>query len=579
MDRNDPLLVNGQEAAGKAEAFSGPAGNTTPIPQANRANGRRPGAVSAAILGAVLAGLALVALVALCLQAGSDGQAQPLNDDDQAKPPSPLFRNWEKPDLALVVSGQMHGYLQPCGCSTPQYGGLSRRFNFIKSLRDKGWPVVAVDLGDISSNNGPQSVLKYSTAMKALDLMGYTAIGLGKNEFYLSLMEVQGWGVNNDRLRILAANVSEAGIAASALADKQPPTVGVIGVIGPSIVKEVKKFPNIQFAKDNKDVILKHLTELGEKKPHLVVMLYQGTAKEAHSAAQFCAAVHKQNPKLPAVNVVLCLEEEEEPSGVPRHVGDTWILGIGHKGRYVGVIGAYRDQAKSKFNLKYQLVSIGPEYETPKGEKNNPVMDLMEDYSREVQKGRFLTQFPRTQHPVQLAFPNAKYIGSKRCNDCHEHAYEIWKESAHGKKAFQTLVDATRPSLRHFDGECVSCHTVGFNYQTGFADPGNTVRQNQKLVNVGCESCHGPCSVHDSNPQNPQIHALINPYKAKPGASKTAEVQRLNQLDRFCQKCHDIDNDVHWGKVPFHVKWVERKIIHMTPRKAAQAAPKGGEDK
>src|SRR5437763_16434877 len=40
--------------------------------------------------------------------------------------PAGLFRSWPKPDLALVLSGEQHGYLLPCGCSRPQYGGLER---------------------------------------------------------------------------------------------------------------------------------------------------------------------------------------------------------------------------------------------------------------------------------------------------------------------------------------------------------------------------------------------------------------------------------------------------------------------
>src|SRR5262245_56177995 len=67
----------------------------------------------------------------------------------------PLFQGWGKnPDVVIVVSGEMHGYLQPCGCSRPQKGGLARRYNFIESLRKK-WPVVAGDLGDLPQASGP----------------------------------------------------------------------------------------------------------------------------------------------------------------------------------------------------------------------------------------------------------------------------------------------------------------------------------------------------------------------------------------------------------------------------------------
>jgi len=51
-----------------------------------------------------------------------------------------LFIGWAKPDFVLVITGQLHGYLQPCGCSDPQYGGLARRWEFINELTKKGWP-------------------------------------------------------------------------------------------------------------------------------------------------------------------------------------------------------------------------------------------------------------------------------------------------------------------------------------------------------------------------------------------------------------------------------------------------------
>ena len=68
------------------------------------------------------------------------------------------------------------GYLLPCGCSRPQFGGLERRFNLLAVLRQQGWPVAAFDLGDIPQREGPrklaniQGKLKYEAApVVALD--------------------------------------------------------------------------------------------------------------------------------------------------------------------------------------------------------------------------------------------------------------------------------------------------------------------------------------------------------------------------------------------------------------------------
>ena len=79
--------------------------------------------------------------------------------------------------------------------------------------------------------------------------------------------------------------------------------------------------------------------------------------------------------------------------------------------------------------------------------------------------------------------------------------------------AYDTLVKARDPKLRQFDGECIACHTVGFKHHTGYQDPppGATPKQvekhNLKLLDVGCESCHGPGSAHANNPNNKDLYS------------------------------------------------------------------------
>src|SRR5205814_6270622 len=102
--------------------------------------------------------------------------------------PPRLFQGWDKPALALVLSAEQHGYLLPCGCSQPQVGGLERRYNFLKLLKAKGWPVAAVDLGDIPQREGPRKLpnvrglIKYRYSMESLARMGYLAVGLAACE-------------------------------------------------------------------------------------------------------------------------------------------------------------------------------------------------------------------------------------------------------------------------------------------------------------------------------------------------------------------------------------------------------------
>src|SRR5207244_3464051 len=160
--------------------------------------------------------------------------------------------------------------------------------------------------------------------------------------------------------------------------------------------------------------------------------------------------------------------------------------------------------------------------------------------------GDYLAKYLQVNHPLQIAHPGATYVGSDKCKSCHKAAYKIWEEHPHSH-AYRTLVNAKRPSLRQYDGECVVCHTTGFGYQSGYRND----KETPKLLNVGCESCHGPASLHVKNPNNPQLQAALNPLKGQPG-----------RLFTSCAKCHDEENSFHFN---FEEYWEKKKTVHSTP--------------
>lgn len=84
----------------------------------------------------------------------------------------------------------------------------------------------------------------------------------------------------------------------------------------------------------------------------------------------------------------------------------------------------------------------------------------------------------------------ASYVGIDECDACHDEAVEFWEQTPHGS-AYQTLVDTNQ----QFDLSCVSCHV------TGFREPGGSeVVENAGLIDVQCEVCHGPGSLHVDEP-------------------------------------------------------------------------------
>src|SRR5262249_24958085 len=149
-------------------------------------------------LAALLLTTLCLVIGAACWLRGPRDDAQPTTSKAAVDTPPGFeqmgkFFGWPKPDFVILLSAQMHGYLLPCGCSDPQFGGLERRYNLVKRLEKHGWPVVAYDLGDLPQTIGPaklanvQGLIKYRYSMEALRAIGYSAVSFGEYEAAMPL--------------------------------------------------------------------------------------------------------------------------------------------------------------------------------------------------------------------------------------------------------------------------------------------------------------------------------------------------------------------------------------------------------
>ena len=478
-----------------------------------------------------------------------------------------MFRGWPKPDVALLLSGQQHGYLQPCGCSEPQTGGLARRYNFLHLLQNRDWPVVLADLGDIPQKSGAQTLVKYKYSMKSLLKLDYSAVGIGEHEVGAPLFDLLGeYALNEAKPAVLATNLldklanfpRDQAAKDSMVGDGKimggkngTPSIGFFCVLGPTLAKKLDDKDKICFELQDK-AIPRVLQGFQERKAELIVLLYQGDLKEAREVAKQFKGLH----------VILHSGDQEEPSSRPVMEGSTMLIHVGHKGRYVGVVGVNRtNNAGQPFELRYELAELGPDYETPKGkDQTNPIHALMEEYAKEIKDNDYLGKHPKGLHEMQIKYPGSEYKGSDACKKCHKTIYDEWKQHPHAH-AYDTLKQAVRPKLRQFDPECVVCHVTGLDYKTGFINENATPHLNT----VGCESCHGPASLHVKAKNDMQLRAALNPFKIRNGEDKK---QHANRLNDSCVKCHDIDNSVNFQ---FEEFWFKKKTYHKTPSDEKEA--------
>src|SRR4029077_13625260 len=158
----------------------------------------------------------------------------------------------------------------------------------------------------------------------------------------------------------------------------------------------------LQFVAEEK-ILPEAIQQLQARKVDLLVLLYQGDLDEAKA----CAGRFTQ------FQVILHTAKEPEPSSEAIKVGNTILVNPGHKGRYVGVVGAHRNGEGKPFTLRYQLVELDPSYETPEGkDQDNPIHALMQQYAEAVRDKNLLADFPTAPHHVQITFPGSTYVGS-----------------------------------------------------------------------------------------------------------------------------------------------------------------------
>jgi len=528
-----------------------------------------------------------------------------------------LFADWPKqaPDAVIIFSGQTYGFIQPCGCSRPQMGGLERRAYFIETLKTKGWPVAGIDLGDLYPEKAAvesQGWLKYTATMNTLRDMGYLAVGVGKTEISADVYKLVAQYALQKEQRPFTLAANAVGIVEGKPVERQvhfpPPMgakrplveafevgavgkldVGVAGVVGKVLADENKKakwddridFPNAKQAITGAAKMLKD----HPAKPALRVLIFQGPVEDAAKVAA----------DFPEFQVILCRADEGAPAALrpvtPPNT-KTLIVQVGEKGQNVGALGVFK-KPDGSLEFHYQLVPLGEEFVQPgKDEdalKANKALQALDWYALEVKKSKFLPEYPKKPHAAQVQAAalkpavNLTYVGSAACKACHKAEYDKWEKTPHGH-AMDTLEKvAKRPALRHLDGECVQCHSVGFHHQSGYVDDVKT----PLLKHVGCENCHGPGSGHSAAPRNKDLLALMSPWK-QPGAAKLpdaaffkkmadtppiergqiaqppAQQQIVNAVVGVCSKCHDHEADPNFD---IYKSWP--KIDHPS------LAPKG----
>ena len=210
------------------------------------------------------------------------------------------------------------------------------------------------------------------------------------------------------------------------------------------------------------------LTEL-ESKTDFMVLLSHAEIEESLELAEI----------FPELDLIISGHEIDEPDLSVKKVGNTYVVPVGEKGKYIGKVTVPIKYGQD-FKASVPSVEILPLDE--KYEDSSDMKYLLRTYQQRLKDEELVKKVFKEELPSGLVF-----TGNEDCSICHNKIFKHWKETHHAS-AYETLVKVEH----EYDPECLLCHTIGMRYLTGF----ETIETTPKMKGVGCENCHGPGSGH-----------------------------------------------------------------------------------
>ena len=451
-----------------------------------------------------------------------------------------VFTDWPDPRAVIVVTGELDGYIEPCGCTGKenQKGGLSRRHNLFRALEAAKWPFVPLDLGGQVKRFGRQTEAKFQSIVDGLRAMRYDAVGFGPADLRLPCEElVAAVAPIGDRpTPYVSANVGLLGIDSNItprfrVVEAGGLKIGVTTVLGAKGAADLKNDDvEVVPAERALATVAADLAKAGCD--HQVLLCFADPEESKALAAKF-----------PQFDVVATAGGGDEPPREAQKLpGGAVFLELGHKGMFaVGV--AFCGDGRQVRTARIPLDARWGE--------SPDMIALLGTYQDKLEALGFkgLNLVP-IHHPT-----GRRFAGSAACAECHPKAFEVWENSGHAK-ALTTLEEA-KPR-RDFDPECLSCHVTGWApqrfepFEGGFAG----AKETPHLAHQGCENCHGPAAAHTavergdvraSEAERDRLRQeLVLPLATPEGKQKAAN---------NCLECHDLDNspkfdfDEYWPAV------------------------------
>jgi len=212
-------------------------------------------------------------------------------------PDGALVAAGKAPELDVLYTGDVIGYLEDCGCHLNPAGGLARRAWLLNQLQSNypSTPLVLVDSGNFSDNPTESGDLRTATLLQSMKRLGYKAVNIGERDLTLGyddfMKRTEGLGLSFLSTNIVKQGTKDPVFAPTASftvkgTSGKPVRVGVLGVIryNPVWQKAGPTGTNLGLAAPA-DMIATYLPKL-RAESDVVILLSSLSREDAHDLAK-----------------------------------------------------------------------------------------------------------------------------------------------------------------------------------------------------------------------------------------------------------------------------------------------------
>lgn len=414
-------------------------------------------------------------------------------------------------DTPVVIhfTGDVSGRLEPCGCFTGQYGGLTRLAVWLEGTGPSPDESLNVDIGDALAGADDYHIHQHRFLSQAFASMNFAALNIGAREASLSRDQLLKL-VGDSAVPVISANLLDAATGQPVaspvvVVERAGRRIAVLGVVDPDSVGDRLgdglKIETMQTALSNR------LPDIKREMPDLVVLLAFTTEARMRELAR----------NFYELDVILGGDVAQPAQQLIRE-NDSVISYTTNQARAVGrlILPPASEGPGAEVGFEMTLLNDGIPQSRDLIALSQSYRDFLRDATLDVDQvgapeGGDANRVPGISSPFT-------YVGSEACVACHQAEHKSWSDSGHAH-AFETLTAKGAEA----DPNCIRCHTVGFGEPSGYRREFG----GERLAGVGCESCHGPGSEHVSQ----RSLALSDP-----AFEVRFQFRKLGEAD--CTRCH-----------------------------------------